>query len=96
MTQEDAQAESGIPELLDCPFCDSTAELLCTQEDDNDRAPRPHYVFVIECTTCEVRMSETSTRWFCSGAPDHDEADLKARATVIAKWNRRDGAAQAR
>jgi len=94
MTQDDAQAETQTPKLLDCPFCGSTAELMCTQEDDNDRAPRPHYVFIVECTTCEVRMSETSTRWFDGGAPALDAADLKAEATVIAKWNRRDGVAQ--
>lgn len=93
MTQQDAPAEPGHQTLLDCPFCGSTAELVCTSEDDNDRAPRPHSVFTVECTTCGARTSETSSCWH--GEAGSDKADEKAHAKAMAKWNRREGAAQA-
>ncbi len=57
------------------------------QREDDNRAPRPHYVFVIDCC---ITMKEWSGHWWSgSDNPPLDADDTKARNQLIADWNTR-------
>lgn len=77
-------------ELRACPFCGCAVELSENERDDNDRAPRPHRVYSIQCGCCETFIERVSLDWWSgSKPPPETDCDRDAKAEVIAAWNRR-------
>lgn len=76
--------------LLPCPFCGEQPKFKEREEDDNDRAPRPHMVYYIECESCEFRMDMWSNTWWSgSSPPPENDEQRAAKGKAIEAWNRR-------
>ena len=75
--------------LAPCPHCRMPVAMGRDVCEDDERTPRAHYVFFIDC--CAV-MEEWSKRgWLDNRDPEENEEDAAARAALAKRWNTRSG-----
>lgn len=75
-------------ELKPCPLCKQPVVIERAEKNDNDRAPRPHFIYLIECE-CGLKLEEWSGRWTSGELGDETPEDKAARTRLIQKWNTR-------